>query len=48
MLDPVRERDVNVVAEALGGGEDARRYAEQVVPRRETTLAFELPVELSW
>jgi hypothetical protein len=46
--DPVRERDVSVVAEALGGGEDARQYAEEVVPRRETPLAFELPPEVSW
>jgi hypothetical protein len=46
--DPVREREVTVITATLGGGEDMRRYAEEVVPRRESTLASELSVDMSW
>jgi hypothetical protein len=46
--DPVRERDVSAVTEALGGGEEMRQYAEEIVPRRQTTFAAEWPVETSW
>jgi hypothetical protein len=34
MSDPVREAEVAVVADVLGGGEDARRYAEILVSVR--------------
>jgi hypothetical protein len=44
--DPVRERDVAAVAAALGGGEEMRQYAEQVVPRSETKP--ESALEMSW
>jgi hypothetical protein len=44
--DPIRERDVAAVAAALGGGEEMRQYAEQVVPRSETSL--ESALEMSW
>ena len=48
MPDPIRERDVAAIVDALGGGEDARRYAEAVVPRRETRLTIDPPAEASW
>lgn len=44
--DPVRERDVAAVTAALGGGEEMRQYAEQVVPRSETRLKS--PLEMPW
>jgi hypothetical protein len=34
MSDPVRQAEVAVVADVLGGSEDARRYAESVVSAR--------------
>lgn len=44
--DPLRERDIAAVTAALGGGEEMRQYAEQVVPRSETRL--ESALEVSW
>jgi hypothetical protein len=44
--DPIRERDVAAVAAALGGGEEMRQYAEQIVSRSEPKL--ESPLEVSW
>lgn len=33
-VDPVREAEVAFIAESLGGGEDARAYAELIVPKQ--------------
>ena len=46
--DPVRENDLAVVVEVLGGGENARQYAEEIVPRGEPALAGENAVEVTW
>jgi hypothetical protein len=48
VLDPVRERDVAAIAFALGGGEDMRQYAEQIVPRRQATDSLEFAQEIPW
>lgn len=34
MSDLLREREVAIVTAALGGGDDARQYAEHIVPPR--------------
>lgn len=47
-VDPVRERDVAAVTEALGGGDNARQYAEAIVPRREAVVSPEWPAEVTW
>jgi hypothetical protein len=44
--DPIRDRNVAAVAAALGGGEEMRLYAEQVVPRSEERLDSTL--EMPW
>ena len=46
MSDPIRDRNVAAVAAALGGGEEMRLYAEQVVPRSEERLDSTL--EMPW
>lgn len=48
--DAERDAEVALIAEVLGGDEDAIRYAEFVVPRSEPDPAgpFEVPGEPPW
>jgi len=46
--DPAREAEVAFVAESLGGGEDALRYAQLVVPERAPDVRLAQPVEVPW
>jgi len=46
--DPARDAEVAFVADILGGGEDALRYAELAVPRREPDVDLATRVEEPW
>jgi hypothetical protein len=46
--DPLRDAEVALVAEVLGGGEEALRYAELVVPRRHMEEPMTVPLEVPW
>ena len=46
--DPLREADVALVAEALGGGEEAVRYAELIVPHPVPEAPIPITMEQAW
>jgi hypothetical protein len=46
--DPLRDAEVAVIAEILGGGEDAIAYAELAVPRRNMSVPIPLAMEDAW
>jgi hypothetical protein len=46
--DPLREADVARVAEALGGGEEAVRYAELIVPQPVPEAPSPITMEQAW
>ena len=46
--DPERDAEVALITESLGGSEEARRYAEFVVPMRESDEPITVPMEVPW
>jgi hypothetical protein len=46
--DPLRDAEVALITEFLGGTEQARRYAEIVVPTRESDEPINVPMEVPW